>query len=173
MEWVARENLLGVDRMLAEPDPAATLRIKLLGRDQASLLLRYQANEQNRYCYEIWETAQVVLAALFFFFLLFGTTEGKTSLGLALLLMILVLTQRFLLTPEINAMGRLLDFGAGAPGNPARLNVTQYMYTAVEMTKWGLEVILAALLIGRGRLRSSDNRQFAVPGARSAPRFDR
>src|SRR5579872_175115 len=89
MEWMARENLLAVDRMIAQPAPAATLRIKLMGKEQAYLLLRYQANEENRYCYEVWEGMQVALSAVFFFFLLFGTTEGKVSLALALAMMIL------------------------------------------------------------------------------------
>src|SRR5690348_7945786 len=79
MEWVSRENLAAVDRLLAQPDPAAAVRIamldKTLGKNETRLLLRHQASEQNRYYYELWEIVQLVVAAGFFFFLLFGTTE--------------------------------------------------------------------------------------------------
>jgi hypothetical protein len=161
MTWVARENLRSVDRLLAQPDPAATLRIKMLGRGEARLLLRYQASEQNRYYFELWEIVQIVLGGLFFFFLLFGTTEGKVPLALALVLVVLVATQRFLLTPDLTATGRLLDFGnpAGMLGERARFRVTHAAYDAIELGKWALQLVLAAFLIGRGRVRSGHSRQ--------------
>jgi hypothetical protein len=175
MQWVARESLLGVERVLAQPDPAATLRIKVLGRDQARLLLRYEVSEQNRYNLELWEIVQLVLAAIFFFFLLFGTTEGKFSLTLALLLVVLVVAQRFVLSPEMKAMGRLLDFGSPSAlfGERAKYGVMHYAYLVVEASKWALQAVLGIILITRGRLRSSDSRQKLDPTARGLPRYDR
>jgi|SRR5579863_718052 len=176
MAWVARENLLGVDRLLAQPDPAATLRIKALGRDQAHLLLRYYGSEQNRHFYELWEIVQVVLSAVFFFFLLFGTTEGKFSLTLALLLMVLVVSQRFILTPETNALGRLLDFGSPdvLAGERAKFHVLHYTYDAVEAGKALIQVVLATILIARGRSRSAESRHTVALGVgRGLPRYDR
>jgi len=156
--WVTRENLLSVDRILAQPDPAATLRIKVLGKEEARLLLRYEASEMNRYYLEIWEIVQVVLGALFFFFLLFGTTEGKFSLALALVLLILILIQRFLLTPELNAIGRLLDFSSPVMvhGERARYRVVHAAYLAIEAAKWAIQLLLAWLLVGRSRSRSGN-----------------
>ena len=155
MEWVSRENLAAVDRMLAQPDPAATLRIRMLGKDQARLLLRYQAAEQNRFYYENWEIVQMVLAAVFFFFLLFGTGEGKTPLVLALLLLVAVLLQRFLLTPELNGLGKQLDFGSPVTvaTERARFRMTHVGYTVTEIAKWSIQVILAGVLIGKSRSR--------------------
>jgi hypothetical protein len=175
MQWVTRESLLGVDRVLAQPDPAATLRIKVLGRDQVRLLLRYEVSEQNRYNLELWEIVQVVLAAIFFFFLLFGTSEGKFSLTLALLLLVLVVAQRFVLTPEMKAMGRMLDFGSPSAvvGERAKYGVMHYAYLVVEASKWTLQAVLGFILITRGRLRSSDSRQKLDPNARGLPRYDR
>ena len=162
MEWVSRENLAAVERLLAQPDPAAAVRIgmldKTLGKSETRLLLRHQASEQNRYYYELWEIVQLVLAAAFFFFLLFGTSEGKISLALALLLLVLVVLQRFLLTPELNGLGKLLDFGnpASMTGERERFRVTHAAYTAMELAKWGLQAALGAILIARGRGRSAD-----------------
>ena len=162
MEWVSRENLAAVDRILAQPDPAAAVRIamldKTLGKNETRLLLRYEASEQNRYYYELWEIVQVVLGAVFFFFLLFGTSEGKISLALALAMLVLVLFQRFLLTPELHGIGKLLDFSNPAlvAGERERFRVTHAAYTTMEVAKWGLQVVLGALLIGRGRGKSVD-----------------
>ena len=47
------------------------------------MLLRWEAGEQNRRMFEIWETAQLVMAMAVFFVLLFGSTEGKYSLALS------------------------------------------------------------------------------------------
>jgi hypothetical protein len=156
--WVTRDNLYSVDRLLAQPDPAASLRIRMLGKDEARLLLRYEVSEQNRYYGEIWEIAQVVLGALFFFFLLFGTTEGKVSLALGLVLLVLILLQRFLLAPELKALGKLLDFGPVSllHGERARYRVVNAAYAGVELGKWIIQLALAGLLIGRRRPRSGN-----------------
>jgi hypothetical protein len=165
MAWVAAENFATVDRLLAQPDPAATLRIKMLGKDEARLLLRYEASEQNRMYFEVWETVQVVLGAVFFFFLLFGTTEGKISLVLALVLVVLVLAQRFVLTPELQAIGKLLDFASPVAmlGERAKFRVVHTSYVVVELGKWAIQLVLAAMLIARGRARSGNaGQQFNV-----------
>lgn len=156
--WITRQNLSVPDRILAQPDPAATLRMKLLGRDEARNLLRYEASEMNRYYLEVWEIVQIVLGALFFFFLLFGTTEGKFPLTLALLLLVLILVERFLLTPELYGLGKLLDFGAPAAmhGERARYRVIDAAYFAIELAKWAMQLLLAGLLIGRSRTRSGN-----------------
>lgn len=161
MAWVATENLGSVDRMLQQPAPAATLRIRLLGREEARNLLRYEAAEQNRYYFEQWEIVQFVVASAFFFFLLFGTTEGKLSLALALALVAIVVLQRFLLTPELQATGKLLDFAnpAAVGGERAKFRVMHAAYVGLECGKWGIQLLLAAVLIGRGRARSRNPRQ--------------
>lgn len=161
MAWVATENLGSVDRLLADPAPAATLRIHQLGREEARNLLRYEAAEQNRYYFEQWEIVQIVVGCAFFFFLLFGTTEGKFSLALALALVAIVTVQRFLLTPELQAVGKLLDFAnpAAVAGERAKFRVIHTAYASLECGKWGIQLWLAAVLIGRGRPRSRNARQ--------------
>jgi hypothetical protein len=113
----------------------------------------------------VWETVQVVLGAVFFFFLLFGTTEGKISLVLALVLVVLVLAQRFVLTPELQAIGKLLDFASPVAmlGERAKFRVVHTSYVVVELGKWAIQLVLAAMLIARGRARSGNaGQQFNV-----------
>ncbi|HTS28185.1 MAG TPA: hypothetical protein VMH81_20065 [Bryobacteraceae bacterium] len=158
MQWIAGENYAAVDRILDLPNPSASLQFKALGPTASRQLLRYEAAEQNRFYFECWETAQLILGTFFFFFLLFGTRENKFCLLAALLMVVGVGVQRFFLTPEINALGRMLDFVPQDVyiAGRRRLPVAQDAYEALEAAKLVLAAILAVwLLMGRGRARRS------------------
>jgi hypothetical protein len=154
MMWLAAGSIHSVDRLLARPNAVARLEVRELGPAQARLLLEYQAAEQVRSCQEIWEVAQIVLGALFFFFLLFGTTENKFPMALVLSMMLIVLLQRFLLTPELISIGRSVDFAPDVQSTErTRLEVLRMVSFGVEILKLGLGCMLAARLI-RQRQRS-------------------
>ena len=157
LTWVSRENLFAADRIVTQSEPAATVRIKILGKEEARRLLQYEAAEMNRSEVEMWEIAQMMLGSVFFFFLLFGTTEGKFSLALALVLLFLVLAQRFVLTPELDSLGKMLDFSAPAllHGERTRYRIVNAAYLGVEIAKWSIQLLLMGLLLGRGRNRSA------------------
>jgi predicted lysophospholipase L1 biosynthesis ABC-type transport system permease subunit len=161
MVWVAGESFSSVDRLLARPHPVATAEFKELGRADARLLLRYQVSEQNRWYFATWEGAQIVTGALFFFFLLFATREKKFALLLVLLMIAAVLAQRFLLTPGITSLGRMIDFVP--PDAPiAQRNqfwVLHSWYWGMELVKWALGLALAARLVWRRGGRSGNARQ--------------
>jgi hypothetical protein len=59
------------------------------------MVLRYPASGQNRSALETWGMAQIAIGLGFFFFLLFGTREGKFALGMALLMVLVVVLQRW------------------------------------------------------------------------------
>src|SRR5690349_20217708 len=84
MSLVATENFKTVDRILLEPSPAASQDLRTLGHATARMLLRWQAGEQNRRLFELWETGQIAIAMAILFVLLFGSTEGKYVLALNL-----------------------------------------------------------------------------------------
>jgi hypothetical protein len=158
MQWISRENYRAVDRLLDQPNPVASLQLKALGPTASQRqVLRYQVAEQNRFYFEAWETLQLILGSFFFFFLLFGTREDKFSLLMALLMLIAAAVQRFFLTPEITSFGRVLDFVPAdvyVPGR-RRLPIVQSAYDAVELTKFGIGLLLSIwLIVGRGRRRS-------------------
>ena len=161
MAWVAAESLSSVDRLLARPHPVATAQFKALGRGDARLLLRYQVSEQNRRYFENWEVAQIIMGGLFFFFLLFATSENKFALSVVLVMIAGVLVQRFLLTPGMISLGRTIDFvPPGAPsGERTQFWVLHSWYWGVEVVKWVLGLVLAARLISRRSRRSGHARQ--------------
>jgi hypothetical protein len=160
MAWVATQNFRSVDRLLDQPNPAARLDFKALdeaGPGTARLLLRYQVSEQNRFYFESWEEAQIVLGSLLFFFVLFGTREDKAVLGGVLLLILLVSAQRFFLTPEIIDRGRELDFLAPSANPPERAHFWLFhnVYSGVELAKWAITTLIAGrLVVGRRGGRS-------------------
>lgn len=158
--WVAIDTFRSVDRLLAAPAPVAAIQIKSLGPDGARALLRYQAAEQNRALFEVWESLQLVLGVGFFSFLLFGSSEGKFSLLLLLLMLLIVCAQRLLMTPELSTLGRGLDF---IPNDVPSLERNRFwmlhsMYSGSEILKWGLGLALGARLIFNRERRSMDPR---------------
>jgi hypothetical protein len=161
LAFLAGANLRGVDHMLREPHPSASIRIQKLGAADTRMLLRYQAMEWNRANLDAWENVQLLLSLFFFSYMLFATSEGKLALGLTLLLVVVVFVQRFLLTPNIEALGRLLDFvPESAPSAyRGRFEILQNTYLGVEIGKWVLQLGLVALSISRGRGGSRHSRR--------------
>jgi hypothetical protein len=81
------------------------------GHDLARAFLRYQASELNRSYFDNWG-AQIVLGAVLFLVLLFGSPPNRLMLLLTMLMLALVLLMHFYLTPEITRLGRVIDFVA-------------------------------------------------------------
>lgn len=168
MAWVATQNFRGVDRLLGQTNPAARLDVRTLddpansGPGATRLLLRYQVSEQNRFYFESWEIAQLVLGTLLFFFLLFGTREDKYILAGVLVLLVLTALGRFLLTPEITALGRSLDFvpPTAETTERSRFWLMHNIYSGGELAKWVILILLAGrLVVGRRGHKSGDVRK--------------
>jgi hypothetical protein len=160
MAYFATENFRGVDRLLAQPNSAAAVEFKTLGPGAARALLRYQVSEQNRRYFTTWEEAQLAVG-LFFFFLALFSKEGKFSLALALGMLLIVVLQRFLLTPQIVSLGREIDFIPPEVSSPTRSRfwVLHGAYSGVELLKWVLGLTLAARLCFKQSPRSGEARQ--------------
>jgi hypothetical protein len=156
MALVATQNFRAVDRLLLNPTPAASQEIRAMGRDSARMLFRWQAAEQNRILFEIWETSQLALGMTVFFVLLFASTESKWSLGLALAMLIVVIMERLILTPMLVGLGRLIDFVPPNVRSVERIKFTVLHsgYAGMEILKCVLGLILAGKLMLRGRHRS-------------------
>jgi hypothetical protein len=157
MSLVATQNFRTVDRILLSPHPAASQDLKTLGRDSSRMLLRWEASEQNRWLFEVWETAQVALGIAVFFILLFGSTETKYSLALSLLMLVVVILQRFLVTPMMTGLGRLIDFVPPGTRSPERIKfgVLHMGYLGMEATKLLLGLLLVIKLMVRTRRKSA------------------
>jgi hypothetical protein len=155
MAMVATQNFRSVDRLLAKPSIVAAQQLDKLGPGPARALLRYQVSEQNRWYFETWGFAEIILGVALFSVLLFGSTETKFSLVLSLLMLLIALAQRLMLTPEIVALGRLIDFlPAGvASADRARFWMLHTVFSGAEVLKWVLGLIITVKLLIRTRRR--------------------
>jgi len=157
MSMVATQNFRTVDRILLDPHLGAAQDLKTLGHDTARMMLRWEAGEQNRVLFEIWETVQLAMGMSVLFVLLFGSTEGKYALALSLLLIVLVILERFFLTPMMVGLGRLIDFVPETAHSPERIKfkVLHMGYAGLETCKFVIAMLLSAKLIVRTRKKSS------------------
>jgi hypothetical protein len=159
MLWVASDNAAAADKLLLAPNAAASAYLKTMGRVQLAPLAHYLAAEQNRLLFETWGMVQIVLGALFFFFLLFGTRLGKLPLAVALLMLLIVIGERAAISPGMEMVGNATDFNSD-PSHRVRLarDVLNYGFSMAEWAKFALGAISAAFLAWQERRRSPDAR---------------
>ncbi len=167
MDMIAIQNFRSVDRFLAEPDLGITTQLRSMGHDNARAFLRHHAAEQNRWYFEQWERIQFGIALALFLILLFGTPASKYSFMLCAGMVFLVAVERFVLTPEITRLGRIVDLIPPlAPSTERdRFWTLHGAYSAVELLKSGFGLLLTGTLLIRGR---KDRGRFA----RQADRID-
>lgn len=144
MAFVAIQNFRGADRILAAPSPAAAKIIQTLGHDQARMFLRYQAAEENREYFDIWETSQIAIGLILTAVLALGTSVNRMMLIVCGTMILLVVFMHFVLTPEITYIGRNLDFIPPDAGGRSRFWVLHGLYSGLEL----LKLLLACILIG-------------------------
>jgi hypothetical protein len=158
MATVATQNFRSVDRLLARPAVPAARQMQKLGPVAARTLLRYLVSEQNRTYFETWGILEMAIGGLLLMVLLFGSTERAFTLLLAALMLLIVLIQRLVLTPEIVDLGRTIDFVPAARPSPERAHfwVLHSIFSGLELLKWALAFFLTAKLLFRGRRTSAD-----------------
>lgn len=145
MTFIAADSANTAGRILLDHGPAASLRIKTMGQNEARAMLAYAVRQQTRWWLTEWENVELVLGAGFFFYLLFGTREGKLVLFVTLGIYALALFQRFFALPQILDLGNLTDFVPENAAIPER-----HQLTAVQTTFIGVEIFKVLLGIGLG-----------------------
>jgi hypothetical protein len=152
MAFVATGNFQTVSTILKSPPPQADKMIKTLGDENARLLLRYQAGEENRLFFESWEAAQLVLAIVLAG-LLFLAGNRRLLAGLAGAMVILTIFQHFKITPELVWQGRSIDFVPVTSDSPARQQFFKLhtAYGVIEAVKLLLMIVIGIGLFPRRR----------------------
>lgn len=147
MIFVATQNFATVDRVLAAvPEPAAPM-VQTLGPENARLLLRYLAGQQNQLFFSSWELSQIAFGLLLTAILLLSI-KGRMLAGMAGAVVIIALFQHFRVTPEMVALGRLVDFGGSSePAAYSQFWRLHGLYGVLEVVKLVLLVVAAAVLL--------------------------
>ena len=147
MIFVATGNFDAVDRVLAAPPHEAAPMFQTLGPANTRILLRYLAGEENRLFFTTWELAQIGLGVVLTAVLLLAV-KNRLLAGITGAMLIIALFQHFRVTPEMIALGRMVDFGGGAAsaayGQFWRLHA---LYGVLEVVKLVLMVVVAGLLL--------------------------
>jgi hypothetical protein len=153
MTFIAADSTNTARRILRDHSAGAGIRIRSMGEDEARIMLGYPARQQARWWLEEWENVELVLGAAFFFFLLFGTREGKLVLFFTLGIYAVVLFQRFFTLPQMLYLGSQMDFVPVNVFVPERneLTAVQTAFTGLEIFKVLLQVALGVYLIARSR----------------------
>lgn len=153
MAWYGAHSFTSVSSVMNGTNPVFAVQTRPLGRVNTRMALRYEIAEQNRYLFENWEYIQLVLGTFFFSYLLFGTLEGKFSLALALILLVLTAIERFGLSPILGSMGKSLDYLPAdvATGERARFWLIHSAYVGCEAFKLGVGIVLLTLVLRRHR----------------------
>jgi len=152
---VATQNFKGVDRLLDVPSAAATKRLDMLGKEDTRLLLRYQVSELNRFYFSVWERFQLVLGAILVLITLRGSQRIHV-LVIPVAMLVMVAVGHWVLSPEINRLGALMDFVPDSRDTPAGATFWRYhqAYSALEVAKFLLGTLFASFLLIRRRNRN-------------------
>lgn len=159
MDFVATQNFRTVSRVMGSLDVRAveTAR-KVSDPDALRMLLRYFAGETNRYLFEQWEWAELMLGLALVVVLLFCRPYQKFALTLCMLMILVVVAQRFKLTPAITDLGRELEFSVSAS---RRFEVYHAVYGYSEIAKLVMGLLIAArLLIRRNASKKAFVREY-------------
>jgi len=160
MLWVAADNTASANRLLVAPNAYAAAYLKNLGGAQLGPLTHYLADEQNRSLFETWGVVQIVMAALFFSLLLFGTRLGKFPLAISLAMLAIAIAERVAITPGMELVSLHTDFNP-SPSERAQFasSALNYGYKMAEWAKFALGTAAAVVLIWQERRRSLDARK--------------
>src|SRR5579862_5744633 len=159
---LAVQNVRFAGRLAGGSTPAATEIINAAGPEQAKLLLRHFAWEQNRLYFSNWEMLQIPVAVLLALFLYFTTDRRILPPVLCGLMLVLVMFEYFAITPEFTYRGREADFPPGslAFGAEARVWLLTEVLIGAEGAKLLIGGVLASYLFAyrsRRRVRKLDD----------------
>jgi hypothetical protein len=149
MDFVVISNFRQVDEFLTAPSPLAVQQIHSMGgKTEARIFLRHEVGELNRYLFEQWEYAQIVLGVALLGVFLFGHGDtSKAGLVLTICMLVVVLIDRTILTPQITTLGRLLDY-PNTPGADKSLFWTLHgTYSGLELLKLAFGLGVAGILL--------------------------
>ena len=149
MAWYGARSFSGPARVMNQSHPGFVMLTKPVPPATTRTILRHMVADQNRWLFQSWENLQIVIGVFFFSYLLFGTMEGKFSLLLALLMVVLTAIQRLGISPELGSLGVTLPYLPSdvAVAERARFWMLHSLYLGFELAKLGLGLILCALVV--------------------------
>lgn len=152
-DFAVTQNFRNVEGFLSDPGAVSTsIEMNRIGRWKERIIIRRYVAELNNDLFESWEWTELLLGAVLFASLFFGERPQKWMLAVPLGMLLIVMAQRFYLTPQVNEMGRkLADLSAKDPLNKT-FWIFHGIYSGAEIVKLVLGVALAARLGVKGKV---------------------
>jgi len=143
-------NFGAVDSVLTSPPEQADKVLKVLGPENARMLLRYAAGVENGNTFEVWENLQIGLGVLVAM-VLFSSSSMRLLSMVPLLMVALVVFLHWKITPELEWLGRSIEFKPLEEALPAGHFWTLHrIYAILDTVKCLLGVALTVLLVAQG-----------------------
>jgi hypothetical protein len=153
MAWFGARSFQSVERVMNSSNPVFAVQTRPLGPANTRMVLHYEIAEENRYLFQNWEYMQLILGVGFFSYLLFGTLEGKFSLGLALGMLVITGVQRFGISPELGSVGKTLNYLPAdvATAERAKFWLLHSAYVGCEALKFAVAALLLVMVLRKTR----------------------
>lgn len=155
VDLLVTRNFSTVDRFIEAPgSPSAAALVKQAGAKTVRFILRRNAAEENAWIFGAWEWTQIILAPALYLMLLLGDRQPpRSALALITAMLVIVLLQRIILTPNVASLGRDMDeIPASQLGNNpivSRFWAFHGVYSGGEILKLFLGIGLASRLMLR------------------------
>jgi hypothetical protein len=146
--FLASQNFANASRILNDPPRGLLELAPQLTREQLSLLFRFAASEANRFMFETWGVVQLGLSSCLIALSVFSPRRSLLLIGGAMALLVMVMVGLFYLIPEMNQLGRRLDFRHPAEVLELRdeFRTLHFVYFLLEAVKCLLLLLLAGRL---------------------------
>ena len=148
--YVAPLSLRTVESVMTVPPHEASKWIDVLGKEKVRTLLLHGSSEVNRSLFEFWGNVDLVVCG-FLFVAVVMNKSGKVLIILSGVLFLLGTASAFLLTPQMVAVGRQLDFRVVFPVPQELIQFTalQNMYFGVGLVRILTVGTMVGLLLHR------------------------
>jgi hypothetical protein len=136
--------------LLDSPGPDVKGVLTKAADAQVATLLHHMASEQTRAIFDNWEQAQLVLALAMLVTLVFTDQRKILAVLMCAAMAMLVLVQHFVVTPDLNSLGRSADFlaEAGSFSIRAQTWTLVQIYGGLETLKLLIGGVLASYFFG-------------------------
>jgi hypothetical protein len=157
MLLVATHNFRGAEEVVVSAPDEAKKMLAKLEPDQRRMLLRYEASELNRFYFKWYLNAQIITAIILSLNLLFSIKGSRFLFAVAIGVLLLTLAQRLILLPEIEYLGRLIDFVPPSAPSAARDRFWSFhhLFSGVEVFK----IVVALIIVVKMLVRSDTRRR--------------
>jgi len=148
--YVTSLSLRTVGSVMANPPFEASKWIDLLGKDKMRTLLAHGSSELNRGMFEFWGNTDLVIC-IFLLVAVVMNKSGKVLMILTAVLLLLGSASAFLLTPQMVAVGRQLDFRIVFPVPPevVQFAALERMYYGLAVARTLMVATMVTLLLSR------------------------